>query len=122
MDGISYQIDENIPHPVTLSVAKGLSSSTLRCFAEPVLSGAEGLSMTCGIFTLNWYHPLSCADARQTAACIGVHRRFHISGVEKRRTCFHTAPQHASHRPIAVISTHQSIDLVIARHIVFIQR
>ena len=52
---VLYQFDVALPHPVTLSEAKGLSSSKPRCFAEHVLSGAEGLSMTCVMGTLNWY-------------------------------------------------------------------
>ncbi|MCG8353913.1 MAG: hypothetical protein MI924_39615 [Chloroflexales bacterium] len=42
-----------IRHPVTLGEAKGLGSSQPRCFAECILSAAEGLSMTC--FMLYWY-------------------------------------------------------------------
>ncbi|MCG8353560.1 MAG: hypothetical protein MI924_37830, partial [Chloroflexales bacterium] len=41
---------------VTLSEAKGLSSSKPRYFAEHVLSGAEELSMICAVFMLNWYY------------------------------------------------------------------
>jgi hypothetical protein len=54
-DSFLYQFDLDIPHCVTLSEAKGLSSSQPRYFAEPVLSGAEDLSMTCEVFTSNWY-------------------------------------------------------------------
>jgi hypothetical protein len=65
-----YQFELAPPHAFTLSVAKGLSSSEPRCFAEPVLSGAEGLSMTCGMCTLNWYYSLRRAVNHDVGAAI----------------------------------------------------
>ncbi|MCG8352915.1 MAG: cation:proton antiporter, partial [Chloroflexales bacterium] len=69
---IFYQFDLNLPHAVTLSPsmslriheAKGLSSSKPGCFAELVLSGAEGLSMTCVMCILNWYSVSSVRSSR----------------------------------------------------------